>query len=105
MSEEIHEQDKEILGDDNTEDLERVTVSFHPLRGIGIDITDASGQTAGATMGVEEASVFVLHITSLINMLYQQQYMRAMQENALISQLLAEEASQLTDKLWTPPEK
>lgn len=73
-----------------------------PAGKIGINVTDASGQTAGYIINTPtEAWEIAGHLLAIATMMVQTYYAMAQQEQQLMQKVLAEEAQ----KLWTPDGK
>lgn len=70
-----------------------------PTGKIGINVTDANGQTAGYVIeSPTEAWEIAGHLLAIATMMVQTYYAMAHQEQQLMQKVLAEEAQ----KLWTP---
>lgn len=78
-------------------------MGLSPAGKIGINITDANGQTAGYIVETPtEAWEIAGHLQAIATMMVTSFYAAAQQEQAMIQQLMAEGAK---GKIWHPPGK
>lgn len=79
---------------------QRFSVGLTPFGHIGINVTDANGQTAGYMVtDVAEASQIAMHLTALTSMMYQNLYARAIAEQEAARQIMTQGGG---TGLWTP---
>lgn len=90
---------EEELNDQSEESGQRFAIGLTPFGHIGINVSDNDGtQVSYVVSDVDEASRIAMHFMALTNMMIQNLYHQAIQEQMMAAKLM----QNAKPELWTP---
>jgi hypothetical protein len=97
----MSEETEALTKEDVEGGVQQIAVGLSPLGGVGINITSAKGEQAGAVISIEEAEQLAGRLQNLAGILLQAGYM-AMAQERMQAEQLAQKLGVNGKGVWTP---